>query len=149
MAWLNAGIEHPEPPRSKAGSGKRKPAERDTRAERHRRAGEQPAMPPLQHAARLFDWLQQLGFCSQGAHGPVPIGWAELAQWARLCGIPLQPWQAQALRTASSAYVSQVLDATQPDCPAPWLQAPAEDQRERVARQVRAVLSSGPRPARA
>lgn len=147
MAWLHAGIEQPEPPRSKGGPGKRKPVERETRAERLRRAGEQPAMPPLQHAGRLLQWLQDLGFCSHHANGPMPIGWADLAHWARLAGVWLQPWQAQALRSASGAYASQLMEATRPDCPPPWQQAPAEDQRARVARQVRAVLSSNPRPA--
>lgn len=150
MAWLHAGIESSEPARtSKAGSARRKPqADRQTRAQRFERDGQRPPLPPLEHAGLLARWLDALGPCSHGAMGPLPVGWVDISHWARITCTPLQPWQAQALRTASAAYVSQLHDASQPDCPAPWTDEPDEDQRDRVARQVRAAFSGRQAPPR-
>lgn len=86
--------------------------------------------------------LLDLGLCTAGGMGPAPLGWADLAHWQRLTGEPLQPWQARALRQASAAYVTQLADAADPGCPAPWANALAEDDRKTVARQIGAALSS-------
>jgi hypothetical protein len=104
-------------------------------------------MPPVEHAHSLVRWLNEIGLCGQGAMGPVPIGWTDLAHWMRLTGAPAQPWQLRALRQASAAYVGQLHDATEPDCPPPWSEAGLDD-RERVARQVREVFGSRKRAAK-
>lgn len=78
--------------------------------------------------------------------GPVPVGWGEMAQWVRLTGTPVQPWQARALRAASGAYVSQMHESSDPACPAPWLAVPEDDERERVARQVRNIFGGRKTP---
>lgn len=109
---------------------------------------QQPApLPALEHAHGLARWFSELGPCGHGAMGPVPTGWGEMAQWARLTGTPVQPWQARALRAASAAYVSQLHASAEPDCPAPWQQGPDDDQRDRVARQVRQAFGGRSRPA--
>jgi hypothetical protein len=78
--------------------------------------------------------------------GPVPLQWAELAQWQRLTSAPVQPWQARALRQASAAYVSQLHESSAPDCPPPWSTEPDDDDRSRVDRQVRAAFGGRARP---
>ena len=149
MAWLHASVEPPEPARSKAGKARRKQeSTRYTRAERFERDDTRPPMPPLHHAAGLARWFQSLGPCGQGATGPVPVGWADIGAWVRLTGTPLQPWQAHALRSASAAYVGQLHDASEPDCPPPWTDQPTEDDRDRIARQVREAFSGRGKPAR-
>lgn len=94
----------------------------------------------------MLQWFMEAGPCSQGAMGPVALQWGELAQWQRLTGTPLHPWQARALRRASSAYVSQLHDASAPDCPPPWASEPDVEDRDRVARQVRNALGGRPQP---
>lgn len=74
--------------------------------------------------------------------GAVPVGWGEMAQWVRLTGTPLQPWHARALRAASGAYVSQLHESGDADAPPPWGAPVAEDDRDRVARQVRQAFGA-------
>lgn len=99
-------------------------------------------MPPTEHSRRLVGLLLDLGLCAAGGMGPAPLSWADLAHWQRLTGEPLHPWQARALRQASAAYVSQLAESADPACPAPWVDAPAADDRQTVARQLGAALSA-------
>lgn len=100
----------------------------------------------MERAQGLLQHFLEAGPCSHGAMGPVPLQWAELAQWQRLTRTPLHPWQARALRQASAAYVGQLHDAAAPDCPPPWSTEPDDADRDRVARQVRNALGGRPQP---
>ncbi|WP_462387293.1 hypothetical protein [Acidovorax sp. Q11] len=60
---------------------------------------------PEQTAPYLLDYLQRMGVYGHGAMGPVPLSALEIRAWCEGSGIGLQPWEFEALRAASRAYV--------------------------------------------
>jgi hypothetical protein len=104
--------------------------------------GTDPPLPPVEHAARLLSLLLDLGLAGSGGMGVAPVSWTELAQWQRLTCTPLAPWEARALRQASFEYVAQLGKSTDPACPAPWADAPTDDDRARVAGGLRELFSA-------
>lgn len=86
----------------------------------------------------LTDWLFEAGPTGIGAMGPVPLGWQEIAEWARMTGRDLLPWEAQMLRRLSVDFAAEMIRAEAADCPPPW----TADQdivanKEIVARKVK------------
>lgn len=61
---------------------------------------------PEQTAPYLLDYLQRMGVYGHGAMGPVPLSSLEIRAWCDGSGIELQPWEFEALRAASRAYVA-------------------------------------------
>lgn len=64
---------------------------------------------PEQSAPYLLDYLQRMGVYGHGATGPVPLSALEVRAWCEGSGIELQPWEFEALRAASRAYVSSLM----------------------------------------
>lgn len=64
----------------------------------------------------------------------------ELQAWQRGRAIVLTPWEFDAVRAMSSAYVTQLHEAEDKDCPAPFGANPSEIDRDAVARKVRNAL---------
>lgn len=85
--------------------------------------------------------LLDLGVAGSGGMGAAPVSWGEIADWRRLTAQPLQPWEARALRHASVEYVGQLNKSSDPGCPPPWAAEPTEDDRQRVAAGLAAMLS--------
>lgn len=61
----------------------------------------------------LWDRLQDLGMCVQGAMGPVPLSCTEIQAWSAGTGKHLDAWEFQAIRAASRAYVNQTCSEEQ------------------------------------
>lgn len=61
---------------------------------------------PEQTAPYLLDYLQRIGVYGHGAMGPVPLSALEIRAWCDGSGIELLPWEFEALRAASRAYVA-------------------------------------------
>jgi hypothetical protein len=80
-----------------------KPSDK-TRAEQVEEDGGSIELPE-QTAPYLLDYLQRLGVYVYGAMGPVPLSAAEIRAWCEGSGIALRPWEFEALRAASRAYV--------------------------------------------
>lgn len=95
-----------------------------------------PPIPP-NPCPWLTDWLFEAGPTGAGAMGPVPLGWTEIADWARLTGQDLLPWEARVLRQLSADFAAEMVRAETAEAPAPWQSI--EDMarnREAVARQI-------------
>lgn len=114
-----------------------------TRAIQHQKNGTEPDLPPPGPAAYLVGYLFSVGPVMAGGMGPVPITSAELAAWQANTGRDLTAWESDTLRSLSAAWASASNDARAADCPAPWVAESIEqDDRERVARKVSAILGS-------
>lgn len=72
--------------------------------------------------------------------GEGPVTHLEIAAWCALTGRELEPWEVQALRRMSGAYLSEATEATDPKRPAPaWVgEAPT---REAVANTIENILT--------
>ena len=88
-------------------------------------------MPP-NPAPSLLAWLLELGITESGGMGPVPLSWREIAEWTRLSGIELPPWQVRLLRNLSVAYIAESRRAEEELCAPPWGRDPLEAMRMRA-----------------
>lgn len=72
--------------------------------------------------------------------GEGPVTHLEIAAWCALTGRELEPWEVQALRRMSGAYLSEATEATDPKRPAPaWVgESPS---REVVANTIESILT--------
>lgn len=77
-----------------------------TRAQKAEEDGGSIELPEVS-AAYLLQYLQDLGVYGFGAMGPIPLSATEINAWATGSGIALLPWEFEALRLASRAYVSE------------------------------------------
>lgn len=75
-----------------------------SRIEQIRRDGGELKEPPVT-LAYLLAWLDELGWCSGTAAGPVVLRPTELQAWQDLAGVQLIPWEARALLAGSRAFV--------------------------------------------
>ena len=73
-----------------------------------------------------------------GGFGMVPLSWRDLVAWQACSGVDLPPWQARLMIELSREFCAFQRKAEKPDCPAPWSEeAAAENRRGRVARELR------------
>ncbi len=60
-------------------------------------------------AEHVWAWFLELhaarGGGAGGLTGPVPIGYRDIADWAALAGVALQPWEVAALRAVDAAWL--------------------------------------------
>jgi len=84
---------------------------------------EELAMPPCD-AGHMIDYLFEIGPTQVAGMGEAPISHAEIEAWQRNTGIELNSWEARTLRKLSAEYLTESMNATQPQCPAPWRDAP-------------------------
>lgn len=63
---------------------------------------------PEQTAPYLLDYLQRIGVYGFGAMGPVPLSSQEIRAWCEGSGINLKPWEFEAIRNASRAYLASL-----------------------------------------
>lgn len=87
--------------------------------------GEELAMPPIEHEAQyLIGYLFEIGPTQAGGMGAAPLSHAELQAWQHNTGIELQAWEARLLKRLSTEYLIESQQATRPDQPPPWADAP-------------------------
>lgn len=98
-----------------------------------------PAMPP-NPAPHIIARLIELGITESNGMGPVPISWCEMAEWQRLTGVALDPWEARLLRQLSVAYIAESRRAESEACPAPWRREVTQAERDADERRLRVVL---------
>ncbi len=97
-----------------------KQRESRTRAQDIIARGGTPLYPRLDGEEYLLGYWLDLGMCSSGANGYVPLGAAEIDAWTRGTGVELQPWEFGILRQMSRAYLEQLAASEKPDCPPPY-----------------------------
>ena len=71
-------------------------------------------------ARYLIDYLYEIG----PTQGEAPLSHAELQAWQQNIGITLQQWELRLLKRLSLEYLGSWREATDPDCPPPWADAP-------------------------
>jgi hypothetical protein len=80
-------------------------------------------MPDIEtdHAAGyLIGLLQEAGLMSSNGMGPVPISWQEIYTWLSVTQLKLSNWEVLTLKSLSEEYVSELIQATAKDRPAPY-----------------------------
>lgn len=135
LAWLNTcpEVKH---------SGKGTPPEPVSRIKAMESRGEQPLLPPVSHRYLIAWWLE-IGPTVMAGMGEGPIGWTDIAAWQQLAAMELEPWEAQAIRSLSRAFLSQQHEARKPTCAAPFSETEEQAQtRDRVADQFKAMVGA-------
>lgn len=75
--------------------------------------------------------------------GPTRLSCLEIAAWVGLTGNTLEPWEVDAVRSMSTAYLAESHEAEDPGRPAPWEPEDPEAkaaERAATAKNVRSVL---------
>lgn len=82
--------------------------------------GEQ--LPPLAFGAHLIEILFEIGpIKPAGMGGAVGIDEADLHAWQCNQGVDLSAWEARTLRKLSREYAHMLSQASEPNCPAPYV----------------------------
>lgn len=77
-------------------------------------------MPDIEGAEYLFIHWQDLGIVASTGMGPAALSSQEIFAWNECCGAMLQPWELRILRDMSRAYLAQLHESENPDCPPPF-----------------------------
>ena len=126
MAWLQVT---PKTADDKPGSM--------TRAQMIARDGGTLGLPDID-APHLAGILSSAGMCINSGMGIAPLPPSELSNWAALTSTPLAPWEAQAVLSASRAYVSEFYaDNPSP----PWGHARDMADPDVVADRIRTTMT--------
>lgn len=94
--------------------------------------GVAPSLPPLEWGEYLINFLWEFGPGMPTGSGSGPVTFSEMDAWQRVCGIDLQPWEAQLLRRLSIEYCNESCLATKPNRPPPFGAAPEEARLNRL-----------------
>ncbi|PZQ54195.1 MAG: hypothetical protein DI555_14140 [Novosphingobium pentaromativorans] len=65
-----------------------------------------------------------------------------MAEWSRIMGVELSPWEAKTLRRLSRAYVNQRAEARSPACIEPLCKGDQETARSRVETQFASLFAA-------
>ena len=103
--------------------------------------GREPQLP-INPAPYLTDWLLEIGPAAPAGESAAAISFSEMAEWSRLIGVDLSPWEARTLRRLSRVFVSQREDARSPACIEPISKADPEAARTRVEAQLKSMMES-------
>ena len=94
--------------------------------------------PELGEESYLVGYWHEIGLVAAGSMGPVPLPATEIEAWQTISGIQLSAWESQTLREMSRAYVGQLRDSEQIDCPPPY---EAQDfDPDRLAKKIEAAF---------
>jgi len=108
-----------------------------------------PEYPPMPLCEYLVGYLWDAGPTMPGGMGHTPLTHSEIKAWQDNTGTVLTCWEAQTLRSLSSAYLAESQAAEAPDCPAPWTKEITEEAREDVSKKVqnafRTLMSTRPK----
>lgn len=107
-----------------------------SKAKRPRRETASDAMPPIEAGAHLIEILFEVGPAKASGMGQqVGIDEIDLIAWQYNQDIALTPWEAKAIRTLSKEYAYMLGQASEANCPPPWLD-PAimtDERRQKIA----------------
>jgi len=98
-----------------------------------------PEIGPLEH---IVAWLVEIGEAQQTGGGLATVTWQELRAWAAASGLTLSPFEYQALRRLSAAYVDQYYAAHGTNVASPCFEA----DRDRVEEKARSLFALLRRP---
>jgi hypothetical protein len=107
-----------------------------TRAQKIESNGGRPLMPDVAGGEYLVAYWLELGKCSSGAMGPVPLAPADVQAWQRGTRVDLLPFEFTALLEMSRGYVSGLLEGEKADCPPPFGDKAQEFDREAVGKKI-------------
>lgn len=97
-----------------------------------------------EHAAGyLIGLLHEAGLMSSNGMGPVPISWQEIDSWMSVTEAEISVWERMMIKTLSDEYVSELVQATAPNRPAPYNQIQVDEDinRETVVNKFEGWLS--------
>lgn len=136
MAWLHATPKPPEGSRRAANSDQ---AAKISRLDQMKRDGITPKMPP-NPAPHIIARLIEIGITETTGMGPAPLTWREIAEWQRVTGVALPPWESRLLRQLSLAYIAEGRRAESETCPPPWRSEVTQRERDVAEAKLRMVL---------
>jgi len=84
----------------------------------------------------LVEWLYDVGPLTYNGMGAAPVGWQDILAWQSVTGLELEPYEAEAIITLSSAYVDQHHRSKEANCPCPWVD-PTQINRDAVANKIK------------
>lgn len=73
-------------------------------------------MPEVEAGMHLVQMLFEIGPTGKEE----PLAWGEIESWARVQGVPLQPWHYTLLVHLSREYLAESYEARDRNAPAPW-----------------------------
>ena len=100
-------------------------------------------MPDIEtdHAAGyIIGLLQEAGLMSTTGMGPVPISWQEIHAWRSSVQRSLSLWEVMTVKGLSDEYVSELVQATAKDRPAPY--SKEDTERKAVEHKIMSILGS-------
>ncbi len=90
------------------------------RFERITDQGRKPIFPELNELTYIATYWGKVGHCSSNGMGMVPLKDAEITAWAHAMRLRLTPFEHEAIKAMSVAYVRQYSIAEKPECPPPY-----------------------------
>ena len=93
------------------------------------------ALPPMGPMPELIEYLFAAGPVEHSGMGFSPLSWVELLAWQDATGVSLDPFEAQAVRDLSLAYVDQYERGKAATCPPPWID-PEYVDRQGVGKKI-------------
>jgi hypothetical protein len=98
--------------------------------------GGKPLMPRVDGADYVLAYWRDLGMFESNGMGATPLSAAEICAWQVCSGIVLESWEFHVLREMSRAYLAQLHESEQPDCPPPYGDPVNNFDREVVSKKV-------------
>ena len=96
-------------------------------------------MPEIGGAEYLVSALSEVGEGKISDGRLTSIDWVDIKAWIDVTGAEISAGEAEALRTLSTAYVSQYYEAMKKDCPPPNIERVKD--REVVANKVKSMFA--------
>ena len=92
----------------------------------------------INHAASyIIELLYSAGLMSSNGMGPVPLSWQEIDAWLRVTEYELPMMERLLVRQLSIEYVDELVQATDPQRPAPFVYRTEEEiELERIREDV-------------
>lgn len=101
---------------------------------------EMPDIETEHSAGYVIGLLQEAGLMSSTGMGPVPISWQDIYTWLAVTQRELDNWEIMTVKSLSEEYVSELLQATAKDRPAPYTRE-IEAERKATEHKIMSVLS--------
>lgn len=129
----------PKPPEK----SKIKQENKETRAQAwRRRSGKSHQMPPVEPFGYLVRCWESAGRLQNTGMGRSAISWQELDSWATRTGNDLMPWEFEAIRSMSIAFVGMLTEAEDINCPPPYVMEVGPIDKDRISDGLRKVFEA-------
>jgi hypothetical protein len=134
MAWLHTAPESEH-------TGKGKQPDPVTRVKAMEGRGEHPRFPPVAHQY-LVRWWLDIGPTMPAGMGDAPLPLRYIADEMGTLGVDIGPWEAQAIRAMSRAFISERHEARKRGHPAPYSEELPKEVQDRVTSQFAALVAA-------